>query len=367
MRNSKKLLFILVTVMLVLGGTTAYAAVTGFTDIAGTTHETSIVWAVDNGITIGYADGTFRPNNPNTRGQMTTFLNRFYNNLVKPLDTRVSALEAGGGTNTLSGCKDCHNATDLVSSKQEQWSTSKHGTGTVFIEDGSNPGCQFCHSGGAFSTMVKAGLSPDTTSTANVADMSPSRQDCRTCHKIHETGTGADWALETVAPVKLFATPGQTFDGGAGNLCANCHQARRAFPAANAAGIVTGISTHWGPHHGPQADMLLGLAGASATGASLTGSPMAHYTSNDLNDTCVSCHVADPASHTFDPKVSVCEGCHTTDDFNVGNEQTEVKERLDAIATALAAITATQADGTQKPLLVITTASGVSPSMATPV
>ncbi len=72
MKNSRKLLFILVTVMLVLGGTTAYAAVTGFTDIAGTTHEQSIIWAVDNGITIGYADGTFRPNNPNTRGQMAT-------------------------------------------------------------------------------------------------------------------------------------------------------------------------------------------------------------------------------------------------------------------------------------------------------
>ncbi len=96
---------------------TAYAAVTGFTDIAGTTHEKSIIWAVDNGITVGYADGTFKPNNPNTRGQMTTFLNRFYDNLVKPIDTRVSALEADGG-GTLSACTDCHNDSTLITGKE---------------------------------------------------------------------------------------------------------------------------------------------------------------------------------------------------------------------------------------------------------
>jgi hypothetical protein len=63
-------------------------------------------------------------------------------------------------------------------------------------------------------------------SQVEIGDANPTHQDCRTCHQIHTTYTGADWALETDAPV-VMVTSGATFDGGSGNLCANCHQARR--------------------------------------------------------------------------------------------------------------------------------------------
>lgn len=45
-----------------------------FSDIAGNTHEAAIGSLASSGITSGYPDGTFRPNNPTTRGQLATFL-----------------------------------------------------------------------------------------------------------------------------------------------------------------------------------------------------------------------------------------------------------------------------------------------------
>ena len=55
---------------------------------------------------------------------------------------------------------------------------------------------------------------------------------------------------------------GETYDGGAGNLCGNCHQPRRAIADADADGNIEITSTHWGPHHGPQTAVLLGIGGA---------------------------------------------------------------------------------------------------------
>ena len=45
-----------------------------FTDVAGHTHEASIGSLASSGVTSGYPDGTFRPNESTTRGQIATFL-----------------------------------------------------------------------------------------------------------------------------------------------------------------------------------------------------------------------------------------------------------------------------------------------------
>ena len=48
----------------------------GFPDTAGSPHATAINAIAEAGITAGYADGTFGPNDPVSRGQMATFLTR---------------------------------------------------------------------------------------------------------------------------------------------------------------------------------------------------------------------------------------------------------------------------------------------------
>ena len=51
-------------------------AVPSFGDIAGTTHEDAILAVARAGITGGFDDGTYRPSQPVTRGQMAAFLTR---------------------------------------------------------------------------------------------------------------------------------------------------------------------------------------------------------------------------------------------------------------------------------------------------
>jgi spore germination protein len=51
-------------------------SVSPFTDIAGNSHEYSILGVAHAGIAGGYPDGTFRPQQPVTRAQLATFLTR---------------------------------------------------------------------------------------------------------------------------------------------------------------------------------------------------------------------------------------------------------------------------------------------------
>jgi hypothetical protein len=228
-------------------------------------------------------------------------------------------------------CTECHNDTNLITGKETAWAESLHGTGEAYAR-GTSADCAGCHSGGAFTAMVAAGQNP---STVEEGDPNPTRQDCRTCHEIHQTYTGADWALTTVDPVELYAFEGVTFDGGEGNLCATCHQPRRGIdPIVD--GNIEVTSTHWGPHHGPQSAMLLGLAGAGSDGLAIEGNPSSHATL--VEGTCVTCHVGEGANHTFEPDVAACQACHSgAEDFDINGLQTEVQAMLDELEAALIA------------------------------
>jgi len=225
-------------------------------------------------------------------------------------------------------CADCHNPGTELTGRATAWADSVHGTGTAYVRAASAD-CAGCHSGGAFSAMMAAGI--QNPEDVEMGDPNPTRQDCRACHQIHETYSEADWALETTAAVPLYAFTDVTYDGGEGNLCATCHQPRRAFPEATD-GMVEVDSTHWGTHHGPMTAMLLGVGGAG----DVTGSTGPHYSM--VEDTCVTCHLGDDASHTFLPNVAACVTCHSdAEDFDIGGVQTEVQGMLDHLQAALMA------------------------------
>ena len=213
-------------------------------------------------------------------------------------------------------CLDCHNDTTVITGKKTGWSESMHGTGEAYVR-GTSASCAACHSGGGFSAMVAAGLTPETI---EAGDPNPTRQDCRACHQVHTSYTVADWALETTDPVALYALEGAIYDGGKGNLCANCHQPRRVIAAADPNGNIAVTSTHWGPHHGPQSAMMLGIGG----GGDVAGFPGAH--SVLVRNTCVTCHIGKDNRHTFEPDVSACVTCHSdAEDFDIDGVQTEVE------------------------------------------
>jgi len=48
----------------------------GYLDVAGNTHADAIVWVTEQSIATGFEDGTYRPNGTVTRGQMATLLTR---------------------------------------------------------------------------------------------------------------------------------------------------------------------------------------------------------------------------------------------------------------------------------------------------
>ncbi|MCH8027682.1 MAG: hypothetical protein IID63_06115 [candidate division Zixibacteria bacterium] len=225
-------------------------------------------------------------------------------------------------------CTECHDPSNLITGKKVQWEESEHGMGTAYLR-GTSRSCAGCHSGNGFAERVAAGLDPNELAAG---DPDPTRQDCRACHMIHETYTLDDFALRTTSPVTFYADPGVTFNGGEGNLCVNCHQPRRVIPAP-VNDTIYGISSHWGPHHGPQSSMLLGVGGAG-----VTGTPHGHY--GAVDNTCVDCHMGDGRNHTFEPDTDNCVSCHPDigNNFDYRGVQTEIIALADSLGAGLLAL-----------------------------
>ncbi len=222
-------------------------------------------------------------------------------------------------------CTACHNDTTLITGMQASYSTSGHGSGTAFGVGAGRAGCAGCHAGAGLADRIAAAVTDVSKFTTVYAN--PTRVDCRTCHQIHTTYTKDDFGLRTTTAVSLyiFTTTPQTFDGGAGNLCANCHQPRALDTFAATDTTFKVPSTHWGSM-APQSAMLMGIGGSS----DVAGTPAAHYST--VKDTCVTCHmggVGPDANHTFLPNVAACKACHSdATNFDVNGVQTAVKQKM---------------------------------------
>lgn len=234
-------------------------------------------------------------------------------------DAQASQISAADLT-----CTECHNDTTLIWSKEAQFrERSIHGSGEAF-ERGESANCAGCHGTEGAKTRINAGLPPHDPSIEGITNVSPF--DCRTCHNIHMTYTLADFSLTgDQQPVKLEYSDG-TFDGGKGNLCANCHQIRNEQPVAANGNIAVG-SNRFGTHYGTEAQMLLGEGGMG-----VTGSPSAHY--QMVENTCVACHMGEENNHTYQPTVERCQACHDgAEDLDINDVQTEVTAMADELTT----------------------------------
>jgi len=232
-------------------------------------------------------------------------------------------------------CGACHGADTKypVAGAQLSYSYSGHNLG--YDREAQNSwyanggGCQQCHTSEGFIEYVNTGTNGDYVNY-------PSQPGCFTCHDPHTTG---DFSLRTTAPVKLVS--GATFDIGNGNLCANCHQARTAASSGVAAGT---LSSHFGAHHGPEADLFLGVNGFEVPGKSYSNSAHTYV----VQDSCVECHLAVPAEgrysaspglggHSFYPVAEVhgatkvntgaCVSCHA--DMGQDGEYFSIKAKAD--------------------------------------
>ena len=247
-------------------------------------------------------------------------------------------------------CSQCHDEPSHHI-KSAAWANSMHAVTTT--DPAGNATCIGCHTGTGFIARMNGATATDTSYHAI---------DCYTCHEPHglTAPTNDAHLIRNMASATL-ADGTKVTTAGEGILCIQCHQAR-----VNASTYVdsTAGSAHFGPHEGPQADMLMGTNGYTY-GEKIPSSAHQYVVTN----TCVDCHMqtvasTDPAflnagDHTFkttyaptgkpaEDLVAACQTCHGTDittfdfplfDYNgdgvIDGVQTEVQKMLDQLSTML--------------------------------
>jgi len=211
-----------------------------------------------------------------------------------------------------------------------QWRLSGHAAATTLAYAGSRASCSQCHSGSGFIAFVENGMQPITEAPPIVPI------GCATCHdphsveNIHQLRTVDDVALGNGEVIEA---------GGTGKICMNCHKSRR--DAKSYTGEDFHYSRYYGPHHGPQADVL-SAKNAITFGMKLPSSP--HLTATE--DACVTCHMgagfkpedsdfAVSGQHTFSvtnpdgtDNVGVCADCHG----DIGTTFAEKKYYMNGVA-----------------------------------
>ncbi len=245
----------------------------------------------------------------------------------------INGIDGIDGTTT---CFECH-GTGTIETVSQQFHQSIHSSGEVAVAyAGGRSRCARCHSNEGF---VEFSL------TGNVEEniTAPTAWECATCHDIHQEFDATDWAFRgDVGDAKGFIFDETVVaDFGAGNICINCHQSRRAEPNVSDPGTTFEItSTHYGPHHGAQSNVLYGAGFAEIAGTESYPTPgsATHFT----GQSCTGCHMETYADgqggHTWNPSINSCTECHAgATDFDINGVRTQVEADLETLRDLLIA------------------------------
>ncbi|MBT8045555.1 MAG: hypothetical protein KJN67_00185, partial [Pontiella sp.] len=171
-------------------------------------------------------------------------------------------------------CGQCHDAASHHV-KNFEWGNSVHGQ-TEVDRSGS---CKNCHTTAGFIDANDPGMNEDGDVIPITATFKEGIT-CAACHDPHSPGAGAhqlrgltDSTLENGAVIT---------EGGKGLICMTCHKARRDAETY----VLGNVSKYFGPHHGPQTDMLAGK-NAVEYGQDLPSSKHLSV----VEDSCVQCHM----------------------------------------------------------------------------
>ena len=177
-------------------------------------------------------------------------------------------------------CASCHDeGTHHIF--PEEWLASGHAVATDHAAGPGRESCVRCHTGKGFAQYT------DGVSTSDpYFDPSYVAITCAACHDPHDaTNAHQLRSLET----ELTSTDGSTTikvdesNAGMGAMCINCHQSRaQAVPA-----LAGSINSRFGPHHGPQGDILFSNNLLELGGVTLAQSNHLGAT----GDACVTCHM----------------------------------------------------------------------------
>jgi len=276
------------------------------------------------------------------------FGNRF--NIAKVMNVENCNYCHNAGTHHVYGEQWIHSGED-ASDFDGRGFEGGHGRGT-FIARGNSAGCAPCHSGAGHVEWEREGRPVNEFGLpASITDVpETTKHTCATCHDPHDATNEHQLRFEdtqlgdgTPITMELY---------GAGANCMQCHRARRNAPTYSA--DVGNASSHYGPHHGPQADLL--LAANTPLFEDENGDPIEFLSSphavavlpgHDQGDACVNCHMAGEdkvdengevilvGGHSWNMNdaegndfVEACAPCHG----NVGSSFTEKKYYLNGYA-----------------------------------
>jgi hypothetical protein len=229
--------------------------------------------------------------------------------------TRVEQVVAGP-----QACFECHSDTStfLVAAAQ-QWENSRHASGETLNE---NMGaCKGCHTSEGFLAVASG------TTIADVVE-NPTSIHCFTCHAPHTNG---DFSLRPTTVAQKTLMNGVSYDLKAGNLCLACHRSRRNVGTYV---VALTMSQRFGPHHGPQGDMLIGSNGYEYAGYEYEQTNHRSATT----DGCLDCHMKTTSQnvvggHSFNMategngilNTAACAKCHgAVDSFaEIGGEYSQ--------------------------------------------
>ena len=159
-----------------------------------------------------------------------------------------------------------------------------HAKGT-WIARGGSGSCAPCHSGSGYVKWNYDGRPVnDIGLPASITDPpTPTLHTCATCHDPHDASNIHQLRFEDT---QLGDGTPITYElYGTGSQCMECHRSRRY--AVEYTSDFDNAGSRFGPHHGPQGDMLIG-ANAPDFGVLLPSSPHSVATEN----ACVDCHMA---------------------------------------------------------------------------
>ncbi len=255
------------------------------------------------------------------------------------------------GDSGTAGCIVCHDNSASIELAQTQFAMSAHGSEEAIgvynygNRDFSGSDCAMCHVGQGFLEFYETGTITGAPYT------NPEGPTCYTCHQIHSTYTEADMDLTEDGSFTLLMGGG-TYDKGAGNICAKCHQARLPDPMPVVDGADVTIGSHYGAHHSPNANIVAGSGLYEIVGSVSYTAGGFHYNNN--SNSCVSCHMApangtDAGGHTWSMyylyhstetfNFNGCELCHsgesTTRVAEMLTLQADVKAKLDELSLLL--------------------------------
>lgn len=228
-------------------------------------------------------------------------------------------------------CLICH-SDDMKAQVEFQFNQSAHRAGAIAVDyAGGRASCAACHSHEGFVEYAENGTVEEDISM-------PTGWQCKTCHNIHKTFAEDDYAMRLAEPVAFVYDETVIADLGNSNLCVNCHQSRRAEPNVSDPGATFEItSTHYGPHHGAQANVLYGAGFAEIVGPA---SYPAMGVSSHVSEGCTGCHMTEygggMGGHTFNPSEESCNTCHASSDgFEYGGVAADVEMMLEELRDLL--------------------------------